>query len=1049
MNDKIVINTISKIYFIIISFLSFIFLTLSIVFILLQNGIYIDDLSVPNLKIKKLYIKWNKNINVTVDEINIIKESSSKSKSINYKEINEYFKKIVLFNNWFEQIIVNKITFNEISASFKYIKNKNGFLNIYSKDFSLKSSLFFESKLFNIKIDEFHDHKRKISVNGNIIFDAYSLELTSSLNTTINNEIFLNILFNATRDKLFYKINSLKDIKSVTYAIDLFNLDSRVRYWIVDAINASTISLTSAYGWLDYKHINEAYKNIYASAILKKLNYTYDQKLDAIHTVDTAVEFKDGVLNIRPHDAYTYGFFLDKSWLKIDFTTKEELLTLYLMFKGIVNNDLLYLLNRYDIKLPILQNSGTVDTNLKLTVNLRTIDVEAHGDFFSKKANFRYLGLDIDVTDAYITLDNFNVGIKDMLSKYKTIATAKVNVEFDAKNKKGVIDFKVDDINFKELGISLKKQDKPLNVSYHISPIQDTIEIDNSVWNFYNQTIKVAKVNVPFDLDTLRAKIPATLTKIDKTTSAYISGTASFKPNNIDLNIGLLNFSYNNIKMAQSNAELTLSYANENIKIESADKILFNIENFNPVLSNISIDIKDKKVFFNNIDLALEDIANTKIKGFYNANTNKGSINLVNLDIQDKEIKKIIKNQNNLNILIDKNKRKTTLTFKDLDLSYIHNNKGWILKSNSIKKLAKHSDILNQYSINNGDFILSKNTNDKDIKFTANIDYPYKILIKNNKPVEKYNIVGKIENKTNNIYLNINNSVDVAIKKEIEIKADNIGININDILKYFNDQTTTSDSTKKKDIFLNLTNSHLWISKNRHVISDTIDLQYFNNITTAQLAHKEGKAGFKFDNNLFHLYGEGFNDDFMDNLFALSKFQGGKLSFSMNGTTSEYDGIFYIHNTVILDYKILNNILAFINTVPSLVTFSLPGYNKNGLAVRSAYADFHSKDNTIKFKNIYLDSKEMDIAGRGNLSFKRNEIDLILNLKSDLGSRVNKIPVVGYILLGDDTISTSLSITGKLDNPNIKSLIAKDIIVAPVNIIKRALYAPFNLFKKK
>ncbi len=1047
MNDKIMINTISKIHFVMVSFLSFIFLTLSIIFILLQNGIYIDDLSIPNLKIKKLYIKWNKKLSITVDEIKITNKQKSK-KPINYKEINKSFKKIVLFDNWFEQIIINKITFNNISGSFKYIDGENGFLNASSPNFLLKSSLFFESKLFNIKIDEFHDYKRNIKINGNIIFDAYNLELTSSLNTTINDEVFLNILFSANTNKLFYKINSLKDIKSITYTVDLFNLDNRVRYWIVDAIDASSISLNSAYGWIDYKHLDSAYKNIYANATLKKLNYTYDQKLDAIHTKDTLVEFKNGVLNILPHDAHTYDFFLDKSWLKIDFTTKEELLTLYLMFNGVINNDLLYLLNRYEIKLPVLQNSGTVDTNLKLAINLRTLDVEAHGDFFSKKANFKYLGLDVDVVDAYVVLDNFNVTIKNMISKYKNIATAKVDVDFDAKNKEGTIDFQVYDINFSDAGLCLEKQKKALNVSYHILQKQDTIDINTSKWKFHNQILTLDKLSIPFNLSTLSAKIPTTLIKIDNIASAYISGNASLKPKKIDLNIDLLTFSYDNIKLAQSSTPLTLSYKDGNATINSADTIRVDINNYNTILNNISINILNNKIFLNNTDFNLEEMAKTKLSGYYNTNTKKGFINLKNLDIMDKEIKNYIANQKDLTVLINNTNNKTLLTLDKLDTTYIFNNKGWKLKLNSLKKLAKHSKKLKQYNFNNGSVFISKKSTDDNISVFAKIKYPYKLLIKNNKPVENYNITAKIEDKTNNISLSINNSVDIDIKNDIEITADKIGVNLNAILKYFNENNSTSNSAENKNIFLNLTNSHLWISQNRHVISDTIKLQYFNNITTAQLVYKNGKSGFKFKDDKFHLYGENFNDHFMESLFALSKFKGGNLSFSMSGSTKEYDGIFYIHDTTILDYKLLNNILAFVNTIPSLVTFSLPGYNKNGLAVKSAYADFHSKDDTIKFKNIYLDSKEMDIVGRGELSFKRNEINLILNLKSDLGSSINKIPVVGYILLGDDTVSTSLSMTGKLDNPKIKSLIAKDIIVAPLNIIKRTLYAPFNLFNK-
>ena len=120
------------------------------------------------------------------------------------------------------------------------------------------------------------------------------------------------------------------------------------------------------------------------------MEYTYNLALEPVVAKSTELEFKDGILFIRPKEAYQYGFYLNKSWLKIDFSKKEELLTLFLLFNGKVNKDLLYLLNTYQIKLPFLQNSGSVDTNLKIEVGLRNIDVTAKGDFFTKKANFNY-----------------------------------------------------------------------------------------------------------------------------------------------------------------------------------------------------------------------------------------------------------------------------------------------------------------------------------------------------------------------------------------------------------------------------------------------------------------------------------------------------------------------------------------------------------------------------------------------------------------------------------------------------------------------------------
>ena len=186
----------------------------------------------------------------------------------------------------------------------------------------------------------------------------------------------------------------------------------------------------------------------------------------------------------------------------------------------------------------------------------------------------------------------------------------------------------------------------------------------------------------------------------------------------------------------------------------------------------------------------------------------------------------------------------------------------------------------------------------------------------------------------------------------------------------------------------------------------------------------------------------------MEHLFTLSKFDGGSLDFNIDGTFDDYDGIIYIKDTTVLDYKVLNNILAFVNTVPSLVTFSLPGYSKKGLPVKNAYMKFHANKTLFNISDIYMHSKELDIIGHGTTDVDKNSINLQLNLKTDIGSNLQKIPLVGYIILGNDRISTTLSVTGKLTDPKIHSLIAKDIAVAPFNIIKRTLLLPFHLFSK-
>jgi hypothetical protein len=185
----------------------------------------------------------------------------------------------------------------------------------------------------------------------------------------------------------------------------------------------------------------------------------------------------------------------------------------------------------------------------------------------------------------------------------------------------------------------------------------------------------------------------------------------------------------------------------------------------------------------------------------------------------------------------------------------------------------------------------------------------------------------------------------------------------------------------------------------------------------------------------------------MGKLFSLSKFKGGTLEFYINGSTKEYSGTLLIRDTTILDYKILNNILAFVNTVPSLVTFSLPGYNQNGIAAESAYMNFKYKDDIYKIEGINLKSKEIEIVGLGEASIKNNYIDMDLNLITGLGSYISKIPFIGHILLGKENLSTTLKLSGALDDPEVNTQVTKDIAAAPFNIIKRTLMYPIDLFR--
>ncbi|MDX9744263.1 MAG: AsmA-like C-terminal domain-containing protein, partial [Arcobacteraceae bacterium] len=932
MTDKIIIKTISKIYFIAINFLSFILLILLSLFIVLQNGFYVEEISISNVTARQLYIKWNEKLDVSLKELDIL-ETDSSTTVPNYEKLHGYFSKILLFNDTFEKIVISNIKFNSASGSFSYISGQNGFLKLSSDTFSLSSSFGFESNALNIEIEKLYDSKKKIELKGNIVVDLSQIEINAIIDLNINNDILTKVFVNADNKKLLYKIEADKKIENTTHLIDLLQPPQEVRYWILDAINMQGAYLDEAIGWFEYDKIEDAYKNFYAKATIDKLNYTYNQQLESVQSNQTILEFQKGVLYIRPQEAVSYGQPLGKSWLKIDFTKKDELLTLYLLFDGIVNNDILKILNTYKIKLPFVQKSGLISTDLTIEVNLRNLDTQANGDFYAKKANFDYLGLNIDVYDAYVFLKSYDVNITNMKAEYQNIATANVSMQYDAKKSIGDINFKLEKLQSDDLELLIDKK-KPATAQYHISPEGDYINISKSFWKYKLTQIKVDSIHLPFDLTSLNVNLPATQVSFENMASLYVHGPIDIKNKKADLDIDLLNLSYKELRLAQSSAQLHLQYDTK-MKLSSSDKILFALQNADLTLKGFDLEFNTNSIKIQNAFIDFNDAVEVTLNGDYLTEDDNYTLYMEKINFKNETIKNLLSvdDKLRLELKIDENKG-LSINATELDTTFKLDSEKWVIEVQSIKNLKKYSKILEKYKIIDARATISKKVSSDEIFFDANITQPYKILVEADEPTQNYFVTGTMNTKSEKTQLNINKNIDVFIGNRIKIKAKDCGINMDALVDLMDNNDTAEPN--KTNLVLNATNSYLYLSEHRRIMSDTLDLQYLNNITTAQLKHKNGSAGFRLSDDKFHLYGNGFGSTFMENLFALSKFKGGSLDFSMSGTLKEYDGIFYVKDTTIMEYRILNNVLAFINTIPSLVTFSLTSYNTNVLYTKSA-----------------------------------------------------------------------------------------------------------------
>ncbi|MBA1432380.1 MAG: AsmA-like C-terminal domain-containing protein [Epsilonproteobacteria bacterium] len=1026
-------------------------MSLIVIFIVLQNGLYLEKLSVSNLTVKNVYIKWNEKLNISAQEIDINTNQHASSKT-EYQDIARYLKLISRFFLLTESIIIEKLKYNDISISIDHNIDKKGFLHATAADFDFKAHFQFQNQYFVFTIEQAKALKKKIKLDGKIIINLQDKKLYSKLHLLLNNDADLLLYAVADKNRVDYTITSQKDIEHIHELVALFHLPKEIKFWTSDAIDAKSLTLKKFHGFLQYNDLSNAYRHLYVTADINKLNYTYNPELDAIHTKKTALELKNGILYIHPKEAYSYGMYLDKSWLKIDFTKPQELLALHLLFNdGMLNKDMLRILASYKIQLPFLQHSGKVKTNLILAVNLMTLKIDAHGTFSTQKANFDYLGLNIDTEDMFITLDNYDIGIK-MKAQYKYIADANVSVDYNAQNSTGVIKFKVTKIELtKDQRLDVTK--KPLSITYDISPKGDMISVEKSNWIVKgihkNMHLSVDAMQIPFALKTMRLHIPTTYFAIQEIADGFITGEINLKALQADLQLDLLNFKYQGIKLDQSNTQLDLHY-NKHLSITAANDIFLTVNGSQYKLKGLVFKVQKNKLLLEHAKLEIGKYINTEIDVDYDLKANTADINLKNFILINPASKKILYYKHALNLALTTPKDAIKVTSKQLRANFMLDQERWVLNLDSLGTIAKNSDFLEKFNITNGKVSFYKKNHEKYTKFKGSIYYKYKLLTQKDKIIKKYAIKGYIT-KNQHIYFNVNDKVNVKVDKDININFDKCGLNTDGLVGFINFLIEkTKDSTSKEkplNIFVSGTHSYLYMGNNRYVISDKMDLQFYNGIVTAQLMHANGKAGFKLQNNIFHLYGSGFNDKFMEKLLSLSKFNGGSLDFSMKSTFSDYTGIFYIKNTTIQDYVLLNNILAFINTVPSLATFSLPGYNTKGLYVDNAYMNFHLKDHIFDISDIYIGSKEIKIIGKGKASIKYNNIDLALNLKTDLGSNLSKVPLVGYIIFDGKSISTTLKVTGKLTDPKVETMLARDIAVAPLNIILRTLTLPYKIVK--
>ena len=387
-------------------------------------------------------------------------------------------------------------------------------------------------------------------------------------------------------------------------------------------------------------------------------------------------------------------------------------------------------------------------------------------------------------------------------------------------------------------------------------------------------------------------------------------------------------------------------------------------------------------------------------------------------------------------------------------------NKGRLdIHVDDVRHFTPYSPLLKLLDIRDGN--ASVVHEDGKTELDANIRSQHPSFLQKGKGIEEYRVhyakSGTIQEAR------LNDFAQVFLDPEnLYVTCQDLDINISRLLERY-DSNTSKNVTKKakatyepeaeerKPMDIHVYGRDMgFLYGERRVPAESLSLFMSGEQLDASLDY--GKTHITLNKDYDHvvLKGRRINSAFTKQLLKF-EMEDGKANFLISGDLKrrEFYGVVNLKDTTIKGFTLINNIIAFINTVPSLVTFQNPGYDAKGYTIRKGTIEFFVSGDMIYLSTIRMIGDNTDIIGYGQLDLKTKKIHLtfVLSTIKGFSNLLSKIPLIGYALLGDDkSIGTTIRVGGTLDDPKVDTNLASDAAFYPFSVVKRTLMWPLKLF---
>jgi len=746
-------------------------------------------------------------------------------------------------------------------------------------------------------------------------------------------------------------------------------------------------------------------------------------------------------------------FFVDSPYLNVDIKFQNE--------------------QQDGIDLFSVRNLSFKDFNVSISgegsANFDKNDYKFEGNFTSHELHGK---LNFALKDTFLTYKAYDVeagSIKNFIDELDR------RIELNSEVKNWIYGYIVaDDYELKEIN---GKADLAKN-NFYLNDLNATANTKNLLVKFEKglPAINVGEANITLKNSKLKFDLISPIYKGKKLdgSSVVINNIFDEKSANLELLIKTKSIYDEAINEILKAYKIIVPVRQLSGKMDASLKILIkldekSLENFDEKsviangefkLSDAVLEIAGSKFNTKNALIKLINTTNLNIDAtgfgleFFKANA-KADINLQkstgeikgvieSFDLKEKNDEILTFKNEPFNAFLDFSKAgETLLKIEPFGLDMSFGNESKITTKNS-KFFIESSPVLKENGVYGFDELSIKSKDFTDLEIfakEANFDLPF--LDKNG---------SKYENDDLKILVSkAGVKVDSASKKlSLDIKEKVISVKTKDLnLLVLDDNKTSEQSTplellaKNGDIILRDLNKTLPFA--------SFSAEKKGKSTSLNGLAQQGRVGYFNDEKSINLDATDISGEFINDLFGIKSFEGGKFRLKMLGENSKnFKAEVRFFGTYLKDYIFYQRLLSFLNSVPSLLSFKTPDFNDKGFTVKNGKILLTRNGDMIEFLAIEMIGTSADIGGRGTIDLKSKKINIDLELKllKDASSIIDKIPLVNQIILGKDrSLSTVIAIRGTTDKPEYSTQILQDALLSPLKIIRNVIQAPFLIFE--